>query len=533
LSLSASREILRPRRAIVEHSFRDEVLFEFGDEDMPLIDCTGDGQHLFWLRAYDGGETGSIVWDGVAGPQFDEFVVFDESPFKFSPDKHHVAWIGKRGGTFVVVVDNAIRGELSNVDTDVVPAVSNSGRIALIATVGTPRVILDGSPFTNWEAAGALAFSADSDHFAFVAREGPRWRVVVDGATAGPAFDQVGSGSLGSGPETVVFSRDGTRVAYGAKRGERWHVVVDGEEGPAYDGLYGLPIFSADGKHLVYQAVVGDKACVVIDGSAEDLHANIGRPVFSPDGTRLMYMVKDESVSMVVDGERGPEFDDLWFRADTAEIGYGFSPDSRHFGYLACQGRRFLHGGKWFAVVDGERGPQFDDVGPLLGADEATRAMAGEPRFSPDGMQFAFPAQVGKQWSMVVNGVAGDGFHLVGYGLFSATGRLAYYAKLDKKRSVHVLDGAPGPVMTGTYPLGDQPFVFSPDGAHLVYEGEIEGALHPVVDDVVGPAITAGVPIFPADGSIVFFGVREPDGAQQTRQVCRVTYAAPSLQPPA
>jgi WD40-like Beta Propeller Repeat len=518
---------------MVEHSFSDEVLFELSDED--IVDSTRDGEHVFWLRAYDGGETASIFWDGVAGPRFDNFVPFDESPVVYSPDKHHVAWIGKRGGTFVVVVDNAIRGELSNVDTDVVPALSNSGRIALIATVGTPRVILDGSPFTNWEAGGGLAFSDDGDHFAFAAREGPRWRVVVDGITAGPAFDQVGAGSLGSAPETVVFSRDGARFAYGAKRGDRWHVVVDGEEGPAYDGLYGLPIFSANGKHLVYQAVVGDKACVVVDGSAEDLHANIGRPVFSPDGTRLMYMVKDEGVSMVVDGERGPKFDDLWFQADTAEIGYGFSLDNRHFGYLACEGKRFLHAGKWFAVVDGERGPQFDDVGPLLGDDKAARARAGEPRFSPDGTQFGFPAQVGKQWSMVVNGVPGDGYHLVGYGRFSATGRLAYWAKLDKKRSVLVLDGAPGPVTTGSYGLEDPPlpFVFSPDGAHLVYIGKIEGAFHPVVDDVVGPAITVGIPIFPADGSIVFFGVREPDGAQQTRQVCRVTYAAPSSEPSA
>ena len=82
-------------------------------------------------------------------------------------------------------------------------------------------------------------------------------------------------------------------------------------------------------------------------------------------------------------------------------------------------------------------------------------------------------------------------------------------------------------------PFDDQPFVFTPDGAHLVYEGEIEGAMHPVVDELVGPAIPVGVPIFPADGSIVFIGLRDPDGAQQTRQICRVTYTAHSSQAPA
>jgi hypothetical protein len=137
----------------VEHSFREEVLFEFGDGDMPPVDYTRDGQHVFWPRFDDAAKSTSVVWDGVAGPQFDGWVFFNGTPVIFSPDKRHVAWIGTRGGTFVVVVDNSIRGEWDNVDTEVVPVVSNSGRIALIANVhGMRRVILDGSLFTNWEA---------------------------------------------------------------------------------------------------------------------------------------------------------------------------------------------------------------------------------------------------------------------------------------------------------------------------------------------------------------------------------------------
>jgi WD40-like Beta Propeller Repeat len=514
---------------MVENSFKEEVLFEFGD-DMPPLDYTRDGEHVLWVRFYEE-QAASIVWDGVVGPRFDDLVFFDDAPVIFSPDKHHVAWIGKRGEVFVVVVDDSIRGEWSYVDTEVVPTLSNSGRIALIAWVDRRRrVILDGSPFTDWEAAGALAFSSDGNHFAFVALDGPNWRVVVDGVP-GPAFDQLGGGTVGTGPQTVVFTPDGNRCAYPAKRGDRWHVVVDGEVGPAHEGLYGLPVFSADGTRLAYQAVDEDRACVVVDGSPEHLHRNIGRPVFSPDGTRLMYMISDDRAAMVVDGEQGPDCDDLYFQADTAETGYGFSPDSRHFGYLACEGKRFLHAGKWFAVVDGEKGPEFDGVSPQLGAGTAARAEAGAPRFSLDGTHFAFPARVGKKWSMVVDGVPGEEFHLSGYPRFSATGRLAYVAKLDKRRAVYVLDGKPGPVMTDAYLFDDQPFVFSPDGAHLVYEGEIEDAWHPVVDDLVGPQIPVGLPIFNDDGSIAFIGLREPDSKQHTRQICRVTYAAHSSPP--
>ena len=74
--------------------------------------------------------------------------------------------------------------------------------------------------------------------------------------------------------------------------------------------------------------------------------------------------------------------------------------------------------------------------------------------------------------------------------------------------------------MTGLYEFDDEPCLFSPDEAHLVYDGEIDGAFHPVVDDLVGPELQVGVPIFADDRSISFFGFKF-----ENRQICRTTYS--------
>ena len=501
------------------------VVFDLG-EDQPPIDHTRDGKHVFWFRFYDGGAHCCLVWDGVAGPRFDDFELFDGVPVVFSSDERHVAWIGRREERFVVGIDDGAGDELSGLDTRFPPTLSPDGRrLACLAEVGCrPRIIVDGAPVLHFEAAATPpVFSLDGEHLAFVAREAAgKQRVVVDGV-AGPEFDEIRGGVVGGQPHSRWSSVGTASVSpmpvNGAASGGLSSTV---RSAPAFTGLYGLPIFSPDGSRVAYQAVVGDRATVVVDGTPGDLHQNIGRPIFSPDGTRLMYMVKDDEgrFAMVVDGERGPEFDDLYIQPDTAEFGYGFSADSRHFGYLACRGKRRFHRGKWFAIVDGESGPEFDNVSPYLGADKATRAKAGEPRFSPTGTHFAFAAQTGKQWSMVLDGVSGPGFHLVGYPRFSKSGRFAYFVKFDKKRAAFDLDGQAGPALTGIYEFDDEPCLFSPDGAHLVYEAEIDGAWHPVVDNLVGPELQAGVPIFADDGSITFFGCRIED-----RQVCRLTYS--------
>lgn len=54
----------------------------------------------------------------------------------------------------------------------------------------------------------------------------------------------------------LEFSPDGERFAYAARRGDRWQVVLDGVPGPEYDDV-GHPRFSEDSKTLAYGARSG------------------------------------------------------------------------------------------------------------------------------------------------------------------------------------------------------------------------------------------------------------------------------------
>jgi hypothetical protein len=92
----------------------------------------------------------------------------------------------------------------------------------------------------------------------------------------------------------------------------------------------------------------------------------------------LAYRVRSGAVAMVVlDGREGHIFDRVGGNTLT------FSPDSRHFGYIARAGRAS------FAVVDGKRKHGYDMVGYLT--------------FSPDGKHYVYAATKGAEAFTVVD----------------------------------------------------------------------------------------------------------------------------------
>lgn len=100
------------------------------------------------------------------------------------------------------------------------------------------------------------------------------------------------------GIDSPVFSSDGSQYAYLAKRGNGWFVVVNGSEGQPFERVVS-PMFSPDGSKLVYRARKDGKRFVVVaDRNGETLrqfpgYEQIYPAVFSPDGTSVAYGVKD------------------------------------------------------------------------------------------------------------------------------------------------------------------------------------------------------------------------------------------------
>ncbi len=97
---------------------------------------------------------------------------------------------------------------------------------------------------------------------------------------------------------SLIYSGDGRFYAYAARKGQSWFVVVNGKEGPDFDRVVS-PILSPDGKKLVYRARKDEKRFVVIaDTNGKTIkqlpaYEQVFQPVFTPDGKSVAYGVKD------------------------------------------------------------------------------------------------------------------------------------------------------------------------------------------------------------------------------------------------
>ncbi len=108
---------------------------------------------------------------------------------------------------------------------------------------GQSFVVVDGEEGAPHPRVEALLFSPDSRRVAYVAHNGSKSSVVVDGP-AGAEYDCVHA-------RTLQFSPDSRRLAYVAAHGRKHRVVVDGVEGKPYPGIESL-CFSPDSRHVAY-----------------------------------------------------------------------------------------------------------------------------------------------------------------------------------------------------------------------------------------------------------------------------------------
>ncbi len=159
------------------------------------------------------------------------------------------------------------------------PAYSSKGKLAYAARRGDgdAAVLVDGAAGPSFDdLASPIAFSADGEHIAYVARRGKTFVEVRD-QQPGPSFPA--EGRMNFVPMLAV-TPDGEHVAYvlvqagsmftqGYTRRAHRRVVLDGQAGKSYDatGVANLQ-FSPDGKHLGYEVTEAGnaKSFVVLDG---------------------------------------------------------------------------------------------------------------------------------------------------------------------------------------------------------------------------------------------------------------------------
>jgi hypothetical protein len=340
---------------------------------------------------------------------------------------------------------------------------------------------------------GRVIFSADG-HVAYTIGN----RVALDGIP-GEAFDSV---------DRFEFAPDGRTLAVVARRDGNGYAVVGrrtfgpyGALGPAHT-LAAFPIvFSADGRRFAFRVREEELRYMVVDGKQQGPYADVDHPVFSPDGVHVayaanqggehrtrFYTVTGGKWFVVVDGKLGEEFDSVGLTTDEVfpTASPVFSPDSRRMAYAAKENKR------QFVVVDGKKQAEADSI---LGL-----------RFSPDSRHLAYTATTNDRSTVVFDGRPQGDFDATGFDTaFSPDGsRFAFSASTGPKKWAIVVNGVKG----DDYEMAGTP-CFSADGERLAFIGRTGQKRFIVVDGTPGPEFDfVGTPTFDPDGKDVSYVAR-------------------------
>jgi hypothetical protein len=322
-----------------------------------------DSKHLAYA-----GWRGGKVYVRLDDAESDAFAELQQAPLVFSPNSFRLAYVARRGDLFAVVNDGVDGRPYSKIARGSVTFSPDSQRVAYAALRGAEWVMVDGGiegrPFLTGTA--CPVYSPDSQRLAYVAQSGNEFFVVVDEKPYGP-YEGVAF------PEGIRFSADSRVLAFVALKDRLWRAVVDGVEHAAYESVGDLFFaFSPVGEMLGYDVLfhTGRRA-VWIDGKMGNEYYDIAPLplVFSPNGQHYVYAVGGGvSTSLVIDGVDQPPYDKI----GTHSVRY--SNNGERFGH---SGSRY---GKHMIVVDGAEGPTYDYV------DEDGWS------FSPDHRHFAYLA---------------------------------------------------------------------------------------------------------------------------------------------
>ena len=453
-------------------------------------------------KAGSGGSPGGPSGEPSGGSSVKETIVAMLPPevplqaLQVSGDLNRVIYVARRGKKEVVVLD----GKESR-QYDKVLAAAEDWWYAYYGTneYGVPANLV-GPIATEFR----FAFSPDSRHVAYAAKDGNNRFVVADGQEGG-RYDNI---------ERIIYSPDSGHLAYVAKKGGSAILVVDGKERPpagrvedfrfSEDGtvkwvaIDDHAITFTDGEKVLWKytgegltarqlelyndelqawnlkqsraawvEMLGKGERAVVDGVAGKQYNHVGSIKFSPDGKRIAYVgglprVEGTEIYpavMVVDGVEGPKY---------AKVGTAvFSPDGRHVAYLAKATGDPQRGEECMIVLDGVESPRYSD--------------ATSPVFSRDSEHYAYRAQSQGKAAVYVDGKGGKTYEGVSGPTFSPDGAHVAYSATGGGRQWVVLDGKDG---RAYYTVEN--ITFSPDSKRLAYLAQVGADKFVVVDGKQG-----------------------------------------------
>lgn len=444
------------------------------------------------------------------------------------------------------------------------------------------------------------SISPTGDHIAVLANQGSHLAVFYDGV-AGPKIEALQLSTASNvpyqtptyyaGQVPVIFSDDGAHWAYMARSGDDFIVMLDGKElvraplrGNEADRI---PLtFSSKGHHLFYSDVDATGAYqVVVDGKAGPATHMLPSIAFSPDGQHyayvgaytnagigvwsfvdgrqvnyfgdhLQYSGRDHLLSLlpipggiglVLDGKpeiKANRLDPMWMSPDGAEIAIVVTPDAQTPSFLTINGKTIdgtqglniekvyfsPDGKRWaalcakktgskFMMVDGQKGDDYASIPNSLPPmdnishwrDQMSDANGSDyspfqlpvPGFTADSTKFVYAAVAGGREFMIVDGTESSGYqNNPGFApLLGTVGhRIGLVATAPNYRQHVVIDGAEinyGPPATSGTGTQLKQLTFSPGARHYAY---VESQTV-YVDAVAQPGLLLGHYIFSPDDS--------------------------------
>jgi Tol biopolymer transport system component len=340
------------------------------NEGGELIQFSNDSNHYAYIVKRNGNCV--VVIDGIEYPGHDKVPWIQFSPVgghwayeAHKGDEWFVCHEGKEGARYKEFPEDAeFYGKRFSLDGE---------RFAYVAIKNDKRIIVvDGKESPSYDGISAFAFTPDSKRFAYVAEQDGKMLMVTDGIE-GTSYERVFL-NLDSSPSNFLSlsKPDGDCFVYGAQTGGRCYVVIDGKEGSTYSSL-GKIILSPDRKRMAYQArnisvIKNGIRFIVVDEVSKPLYDDFGEPLFSPDSTCVAYKAaKNGSEFVVVNDKEGPYFEKIKKITIWCENYYItgkrneycdmiFSNNGKYFAYVGTKN------GKEYAVINHGEGPGYDEI---------------------------------------------------------------------------------------------------------------------------------------------------------------------------
>ncbi|MDB5328047.1 MAG: hypothetical protein JWM57_3616 [Phycisphaerales bacterium] len=480
---------------------------------------------VLWQAAIAWGDP--KVVETVVGPATTDVV------YVVSPAGGHVAAGMMKGSRYVVAVDG--------VEGPVFDAVMNVTSAAAVVSPADPAAGLPGytpKPVSQTP----VVFSEDGKRYAYLARSGQEYVVIVDGKEqrrfsaapglqvrmqfVGPAgqkhvmtvagvsglFDVFVDGQPlpPHDPNVVpVYSKDGSRFAYvatpNAQERAKTVLVVDGK---TTDYAADAPRFTADGKHLLAMGHAGDSQTLLVDGQPVVKAMSIPTVFVAPAGDKFVTVISKPAPGAaryvcVIDGK------EVAATEGTEPPFVAFSPDGRRWAARckATQGAAV----SWIVTDEGKKGTEY------VGIDD------NSVTFSADGSRLAYVASNNSKFFAIIDGKESDGFNAGLKVGFSPDGKQAYYGGQQQTTPITRVLYIEDKPYRGDHNFNNESIAFNANGTRWGALGSglksggptgLQAVENFLLDGKLVEGFTVANFTFTPDGShVAFLGQRRADGA--------------------